>query len=109
MASTSEGAFHDNDSESGTPGTPGSPGSNESDVPEKFYYFRDLVCPELFRENIPPEYICFARRGMGCRNYVNPSRGQVLRQHSNDQTVFLCISRCIDVQGLPATGPNGTG
>ncbi|KAK4423246.1 hypothetical protein Salat_1907400 [Sesamum alatum] len=53
MASTSEGAFHYNDSESRTPGTPGSPGSNESDVPEKFYYFRDLVCPELFRENIP--------------------------------------------------------
>ncbi|KAL0328015.1 UNVERIFIED_CONTAM: hypothetical protein Scaly_2234100 [Sesamum calycinum] len=36
----------------GTPGTPGTPGSNESDVPEEFLAFRDLICPELFRENV---------------------------------------------------------
>ncbi|KAL0284341.1 UNVERIFIED_CONTAM: hypothetical protein Sangu_2830400 [Sesamum angustifolium] len=53
MASTSEGASHDNDSSTGTPGTLGSPGSDESDVPEEFYYFRDVICPELFQENVP--------------------------------------------------------
>ncbi|KAL0371894.1 UNVERIFIED_CONTAM: hypothetical protein Scaly_0871000 [Sesamum calycinum] len=37
----------------GTPGTPGTPGSNDSDVPEEFLAFRDLICPELFRENVP--------------------------------------------------------
>ncbi|KAL0298573.1 UNVERIFIED_CONTAM: hypothetical protein Sradi_6517100 [Sesamum radiatum] len=37
----------------GTPGTLGTPGSNESDVPEEFLAFRDLICPELFRENVP--------------------------------------------------------
>ncbi|KAK4391384.1 hypothetical protein Sango_1916200 [Sesamum angolense] len=53
MASTSEGASHDNDSSIGTPSTPGSPGSDKSDVPEEFYYFRDVICPELFQENVP--------------------------------------------------------
>ncbi|KAL0323519.1 UNVERIFIED_CONTAM: hypothetical protein Sangu_1971200 [Sesamum angustifolium] len=38
---------------SGTPGTPETPGSNESDVPEEFLAFRDLICPELFLENVP--------------------------------------------------------
>ncbi|KAL0396009.1 UNVERIFIED_CONTAM: hypothetical protein Scaly_0049300 [Sesamum calycinum] len=32
---------------------PRTPGSTESDVPEEFYAFRDLICPELFREKVP--------------------------------------------------------
>ncbi|KAL0371766.1 UNVERIFIED_CONTAM: hypothetical protein Scaly_0858200 [Sesamum calycinum] len=54
LASTSEGASHDNDSSIGTPSTPGSPGSDESDMPKEFYYFRDVICPKLFRENVAP-------------------------------------------------------
>ncbi|KAL0416636.1 UNVERIFIED_CONTAM: hypothetical protein Slati_3495500 [Sesamum latifolium] len=50
MASTSKGASHYNYSSARTPGTPG---SHESNVPEEFYYFRDLICPQLFRENVP--------------------------------------------------------
>ncbi|KAL0324086.1 UNVERIFIED_CONTAM: hypothetical protein Scaly_2375700 [Sesamum calycinum] len=53
MASASEGAADETNSSSGTPGTPGTPGSTESDVPEEFYAFRDLICPELFREKVP--------------------------------------------------------
>ncbi|KAL0367414.1 UNVERIFIED_CONTAM: hypothetical protein Sradi_3631500 [Sesamum radiatum] len=59
MASTSEGASHDNDSSIGTPGTPGSPGSNESDVPEEFYFFKDLICPKLFWENVPVTHLFY--------------------------------------------------
>ncbi|KAL0378529.1 UNVERIFIED_CONTAM: hypothetical protein Sradi_3158400 [Sesamum radiatum] len=40
-------------SASESPGTPGTPRSNESDVPEEYYAFRDLICPELFRKNMP--------------------------------------------------------
>ncbi|KAL0287386.1 UNVERIFIED_CONTAM: hypothetical protein Sangu_2696100 [Sesamum angustifolium] len=32
----------------GTPGTPGTPGSNDSDVPEEFLAFRDLICQSYF-------------------------------------------------------------
>ncbi|KAL0340042.1 UNVERIFIED_CONTAM: hypothetical protein Sradi_4521000 [Sesamum radiatum] len=52
MASASEGAADETNSSSGTPGTPRTPGSTKSDVPEEFYAFRDLICPELFREKV---------------------------------------------------------
>ncbi|KAL0289359.1 UNVERIFIED_CONTAM: hypothetical protein Sangu_2617300 [Sesamum angustifolium] len=52
MASASEGAANETNSSSGTPGTPGTPGNTELDVPEEFYAFRDLICPELFRKKM---------------------------------------------------------
>ncbi|KAL0359837.1 UNVERIFIED_CONTAM: hypothetical protein Sangu_0833100 [Sesamum angustifolium] len=53
MVSTSEGAADETNSSIGTPGTPETPGSTESDVPEEFYAYRDLICPKLFREKVP--------------------------------------------------------
>ncbi|KAL0303207.1 UNVERIFIED_CONTAM: hypothetical protein Sradi_6188800 [Sesamum radiatum] len=52
MASSRDGDAETN-SNTESPGTPGTPGSNESDVPEEFYAFRDLICPELIRDNVP--------------------------------------------------------
>ncbi|KAL2237885.1 UNVERIFIED_CONTAM: hypothetical protein Sindi_0980200 [Sesamum indicum] len=51
-ASASERAAEYTNSSSDSLGTPGTPGSNES-IPEEFYAFKDLRCPELFRETVP--------------------------------------------------------
>ncbi|KAL0303743.1 UNVERIFIED_CONTAM: hypothetical protein Sradi_6242400 [Sesamum radiatum] len=53
MASSFDEGSPEPNSASASPGTPGTPGSNESDVPEEFHMFRDIICPELFRENVP--------------------------------------------------------
>ncbi|KAL0333131.1 UNVERIFIED_CONTAM: hypothetical protein Scaly_2214600 [Sesamum calycinum] len=66
MASASEGAADETNSSSGTPGTPGTPGSTESDVPEEFYAFRDLICPELFREKVPRNTSALQGEGWDC-------------------------------------------
>ncbi|KAK4435001.1 hypothetical protein Salat_0663100 [Sesamum alatum] len=39
--------------ERGTPGTPGTFGSDEFAVPEEYYILRDVICPDLFREQVP--------------------------------------------------------
>ncbi|KAL0366162.1 UNVERIFIED_CONTAM: hypothetical protein Sradi_3506300 [Sesamum radiatum] len=52
MASSRDGDPETN-SNTESPRTPGTPGSNESDVSEEFYTFRDFICPELFRDNVP--------------------------------------------------------
>ncbi|XP_011093338.1 uncharacterized protein LOC105173334 [Sesamum indicum] len=53
MASASDRAAEYTNSSSDSPDTPGTPSSNESVVPEEFYAFKNLICPELFRETIP--------------------------------------------------------
>ncbi|KAK4422103.1 hypothetical protein Salat_2161300 [Sesamum alatum] len=55
-----------------------SPGSNESDVPEEFYIFRDFICPELFRDNVPRNTSALQGEMLGCRDYVDTTRRQVL-------------------------------
>ncbi|KAK4394344.1 hypothetical protein Sango_1905200 [Sesamum angolense] len=52
MASSGVNGGLESNSAGGSPGTLGTPESNESDVLEEFYVFRDLICPELFRENV---------------------------------------------------------
>ncbi|KAL0281908.1 UNVERIFIED_CONTAM: hypothetical protein Sradi_7279000 [Sesamum radiatum] len=53
MASPRDERGPEPNSASKRPGTPGTPGSNESDVLEEFQAFRDIICPELFREDVP--------------------------------------------------------
>ncbi|KAL0409572.1 UNVERIFIED_CONTAM: hypothetical protein Sradi_1891600 [Sesamum radiatum] len=53
MASSCDEGSPEPNSASASPGTPRTPGSNESDVLEEFHMFRDIICPELFRENVP--------------------------------------------------------
>ncbi|KAK4415696.1 hypothetical protein Salat_2677000 [Sesamum alatum] len=104
MASASEGAFHDNGSSIGTPGTPGPPGSNESDVPEEFYIFRDLICPELFRDNVPRNTSALQGEGWVAEIMSTPHAS---RFYDNIRMTKLCFYALVDaltVRGLLHTG-----
>ncbi|KAL0375648.1 UNVERIFIED_CONTAM: hypothetical protein Scaly_0682400 [Sesamum calycinum] len=85
-----------------SPGTPGTPGSNESDVPEEFYAFRDLICPELFRENVPRNTSALQGRtvGMHKRHRDNMERFQ----HSLE-TINRRIASEMDGTLVPAWVP----
>ncbi|KAK4400784.1 hypothetical protein Sango_1184500 [Sesamum angolense] len=76
MQARSEGASHDNDSSTGTPSTPGSPGSDESDMPKEFYYFRDIIRPELFRENVAPNTSVLQGEGQVAKIMSTPYTGR---------------------------------
>ncbi|KAL2247398.1 UNVERIFIED_CONTAM: hypothetical protein Sindi_2592100 [Sesamum indicum] len=77
MASSGVGGGLDSNSASESPGTPGTPGSNESDVPEEFYAFRDLICPELFRENVPRNTSSLQGAGWVAEIMTTPHQGRV--------------------------------
>ncbi|KAK4437459.1 hypothetical protein Salat_0079800 [Sesamum alatum] len=104
MTSTSEEAFHDNDSEFGAPGTPGSPGSNESDVPEEFYYFRDLVCSELFRENVPRNTSVLQGEGWFAEIMSTPHTG---RFYDNIRMTKSCFYALVDALTSKGFLPQG--
>ncbi|KAL2236640.1 UNVERIFIED_CONTAM: hypothetical protein Sindi_0855700 [Sesamum indicum] len=53
MASFDDGADRESNSPNHRTRTPGALSSNESDVLKEFYTFKNLVCLELFRENVP--------------------------------------------------------
>ncbi|KAL0448396.1 UNVERIFIED_CONTAM: hypothetical protein Slati_1396000 [Sesamum latifolium] len=53
MANSRDEGGPEQNSTGESPGTPGTPGSNESDVPEEFQDFKNLISPELFRKNVP--------------------------------------------------------
>ncbi|KAK4422872.1 hypothetical protein Salat_1869800 [Sesamum alatum] len=53
MATPSGPSNFEDHTSSDTLGTPGTPGSDESVVPEEYYILRDIICPELFREQVP--------------------------------------------------------
>ncbi|KAL0303263.1 UNVERIFIED_CONTAM: hypothetical protein Sradi_6194400 [Sesamum radiatum] len=104
MASTSEGASHDNDSSAGTPGTPGSPGSNESDVPEEFYYFRDLICPQLFRENVPRNTSSLQREGWVAEIMSTPHTGRFFDNIRMTKSCFCALVDALSSRGLLPQG-----
>ncbi|KAL0402367.1 UNVERIFIED_CONTAM: hypothetical protein Slati_4266600 [Sesamum latifolium] len=104
MASTSEGASHDNDDSTGTPGTPGSPGSNDLDVPEEFYYFRDLICPHLFRENVPRNTSILQGEGWIAEIMSTPHAG---RFYDNVRMTKLCFCALVDALSSRGLLPQG--
>ncbi|KAL0308810.1 UNVERIFIED_CONTAM: hypothetical protein Sradi_5823300 [Sesamum radiatum] len=53
MATSRVGGGLESNSASKSLWTPGTLGSKESDVPKEFHAFKDLICLELFRENVP--------------------------------------------------------
>ncbi|KAK4425503.1 hypothetical protein Salat_1744300 [Sesamum alatum] len=108
MASANEEAFHGNDSSSGTPGTPGSPGSKEYDVPEEFYIFRDLICPELFRDNLPRNTSALQGKGWVAEIMSTPHAGRFYDNIPMTKSCFYALVDALTVRGLLHTGkPHG--
>ncbi|KAL0332856.1 UNVERIFIED_CONTAM: hypothetical protein Scaly_2187100 [Sesamum calycinum] len=87
MASASEGAADETNSSSGTPGTPGTPGSTELDVPEEFYAFQDLICPELFREKVSCNTSALQGEGLVAKIMATPHTGRGLLPHGQTSRV----------------------
>ncbi|KAK4421730.1 hypothetical protein Salat_2123600 [Sesamum alatum] len=92
------------DSSSGTPGTPGSPGSNESDVPEEFYIFRDFICPELFRDNVPRNTSALQGEGWVAEIMSTPHAG---RFYDNIRMTKPCFYALVDALSVRGFLPHG--
>ncbi|KAK4429237.1 hypothetical protein Salat_1224000, partial [Sesamum alatum] len=84
----------------GTPGTPGSPGSNESDVPEEFYIFRDLICPELFRDNLPRNTSALQGEGWVAEIMSTPHAGRFYDNIRMTKPCFYALVDALTVRGL---------
>ncbi|KAL0434974.1 UNVERIFIED_CONTAM: hypothetical protein Sradi_0205300 [Sesamum radiatum] len=82
----------------------GSPGSNESDVPEEFYYFRDLICPKLFRENVPRNKSVLQREGWIAEIMSTPHAG---RFYDNIRMTKPCFNALVDALSLRRLLPQG--
>ncbi|KAL0337659.1 UNVERIFIED_CONTAM: hypothetical protein Scaly_2041000 [Sesamum calycinum] len=102
--STSEGASHDNDSSTGTPSTPGSPGSDESDVPEEFYYFRDVIWPELFQENVPRNTSVLQGEDLVVEIMSTPHAGRFYDNNRMTKPCFYALVDALSSRGLLPQG-----
>ncbi|KAL2246391.1 UNVERIFIED_CONTAM: hypothetical protein Sindi_2907300 [Sesamum indicum] len=104
MASASERAVEDTNSSTGSPGTPGTPGSNESVVPEEFYAFRDMICPELFRENVPRNTSSLQGEGWVAEIMTTPHTG---RFYDNIRMTKPCFYSLVDALTSRGLLPHG--
>ncbi|KAL2237246.1 UNVERIFIED_CONTAM: hypothetical protein Sindi_0916300 [Sesamum indicum] len=100
MASSGVGGGLDSNSASESPGTPGTPGSNESDVPEKFYAFRDLICPELFRENVPRNTSSLQGAGWVAEIMTTPHQGRFFDNICMTKPCFYALVDALTSRGL---------
>ncbi|KAL0439238.1 UNVERIFIED_CONTAM: hypothetical protein Slati_2406800 [Sesamum latifolium] len=100
MASASEVAVNDTNSSSGSSETPGTPGSNESDVPEEFYSFRDLICPELFREKVPRNTSALQSEGWVAEMMATPHIGRFYDNIHMTKPCFYALVDALTSRGL---------
>ncbi|KAL2237143.1 UNVERIFIED_CONTAM: hypothetical protein Sindi_0906000 [Sesamum indicum] len=100
MASSGVGGGLDSNSASESPGTPGTPGSNESDVPEEFYAFRDLICPELFRENVPRNTSSLQGAGWVAEIMTTPHQGRFFDNIRMTKPCFYALVDALTSRGL---------
>ncbi|KAL2243808.1 UNVERIFIED_CONTAM: hypothetical protein Sindi_0498800 [Sesamum indicum] len=100
MASSGVGGGLDSNSARESPGTPGTPGSNESDVPEEFYAFRDLICPELFRENVPRNTSSLQGAGWVAEIMTTPHQGRFFDNIRMTKPCFYALVDALTSRGL---------
>ncbi|KAL2228782.1 UNVERIFIED_CONTAM: hypothetical protein Sindi_1857900 [Sesamum indicum] len=104
MASASDRAAEYTNSSSDSPDTPGTPGSNESAVPEEFYAFKDLICPELFRETVPRNTSALQGEGWVAEIMTTPHTG---RFYDNICMTKACFYALVDVLTSRGLLPHG--
>ncbi|KAK4407780.1 hypothetical protein Sango_0359000 [Sesamum angolense] len=104
MASSEVNAGIESNSGGESPGTPGTPGSNESDVPEEFYAFRDLICPELFRENVPRNTSALQGAGWVAEIMSTPHQGRFFDNIRMTKPCFYALVDALTSRGLLLQG-----
>ncbi|KAL0424962.1 UNVERIFIED_CONTAM: hypothetical protein Sradi_1031000 [Sesamum radiatum] len=104
MASSEVNAGIESNSGGESPGTPGTPGSNESDVPEEFYAFRDLICPELFRENVPRNTSALQGAGWVAEIMTTPHQGRFFDNIRMTKPCFYALVDALTSRGLLPQG-----
>ena len=104
MASASDRAAEYTNSSSDSPDTPGTPGSNESAVPEEIYAFKDLICPELFRETVPRNTSVLQGEGWVAEIMRTPYTG---RFYDNIRMTKACFYALVDVLTSRGLLPHG--
>ncbi|KAL0320327.1 UNVERIFIED_CONTAM: hypothetical protein Sradi_5294200 [Sesamum radiatum] len=83
-----------------SPGTLGTPGSNESDVLEEFYAFRDLICPELFRDNVPRNTSTLQGAGWIVEIMTTPHPGRFCDNIRMTKPCFFALVDALISRGL---------
>ncbi|KAL0301172.1 UNVERIFIED_CONTAM: hypothetical protein Sradi_6394000 [Sesamum radiatum] len=84
--------------------SPGTPGSNESDVPEEFYVFRDLICPELFRKNVPRNTSALQGVGWVAEIMTTPHQGRFFDNIRMTKPCFYALVDALTSRGLLPQG-----
>ncbi|KAK4441756.1 hypothetical protein Salat_0510500 [Sesamum alatum] len=93
MATPSGPSNFEDHTSSCTPGTPGTPGSDESAVPEEYYILRDIICPELFREQVPRNTSVLQGEGWVAEIMTTPHMG---RFYDNIRMTKPCFYALVD-------------
>ncbi|KAL0290456.1 UNVERIFIED_CONTAM: hypothetical protein Sangu_2573200 [Sesamum angustifolium] len=78
----------------------GTPGNNESDVPEEFYAFRDLICPELFREKVPHNTSALQSEGWVAEIMATPHTGRFYDNIHMTKPCFYALVNALTSRGL---------
>ncbi|KAL2253112.1 UNVERIFIED_CONTAM: hypothetical protein Sindi_0105900 [Sesamum indicum] len=100
MASTSDRAAEYTHTSGDSLGTPGTPGSNESTVPEEFYAFKDLICPELFRETVPRNTSALQGEEWVTEIMTTPHTGRFYHNIRMTKACFYALVDALTSRGL---------
>ncbi|KAK4405736.1 hypothetical protein Sango_0580100 [Sesamum angolense] len=87
-----------------SPGTLRTPENNESDVLEEFYAFRDLICLELFRENVPRNTSALQGAGWVAEIMTAPHWGRFFDNIRMTKPCFYALVDALTSRGLPPQG-----
>ncbi|KAK4433506.1 hypothetical protein Salat_1112900 [Sesamum alatum] len=104
MATPSGPSNFEDHTSSGTPGTPGTPGSDESAVPEEYYILRDIICPELFREQVPRNTSVLQGEGWVAEIMTTPHMGRFYDNIRMTKPCFYALVDALTSRGLLPQG-----
>ncbi|KAK4435141.1 hypothetical protein Salat_0677400 [Sesamum alatum] len=104
MATTSCPSNLDDHTSSGTAGTPGTPDSDESAAPEEYYILRDIICPELFREQVPRNTSALQGEGWVAEIMTTPHIGHFYDNIRMTKRCFYALVEALTSRGLLPQG-----
>ncbi|KAL0285330.1 UNVERIFIED_CONTAM: hypothetical protein Sangu_2784800 [Sesamum angustifolium] len=79
---------------------PGLQEALKSDIPEEFYAFRDLICPELFREKVPRNTSALQSEGWVAEIMATPHTGRFYDNIRMTKPCFYALVDALTSRGL---------